>query len=218
MEKMAALGDMMTRIRQLLNQARNILLFKVRYPWVRLGRNVHCQWSATFWSPHRRITLGDNIGIGYRCTFLCDIEIGNKVLIASDVAMVNSDDHRFDVVGKPIWDSGRGDCHEIIVEDDVWIGHGAILLTPLRVGRGSIISAGSVVTKDVPPYAVVAGVPARVIRMRFSPREIVEHEAILIRRGELRPAERTAGMDLDLREVGLLEASRPAPGSLHPSP
>jgi acetyltransferase-like isoleucine patch superfamily enzyme len=181
----------MISVRLLLNKLRNILLFKVRYPWVEIGRNVHCQWSSTFWSPHRQIKLGDNIGIGYRCTFMSDIEIGNKVLIASDVAMINSDDHRFDVVGKPIWDSGRGDEHRIVLEDDVWVGHGATLLTPLRVGRGSVISARSVVTKDVPRYAVVAGVPARVIKMRFTAREIAEHESILIQRGELRAADRT---------------------------
>ncbi len=181
----------MMNIRPLLNSIRNVLLFKMRYPWVKTGREVHCQWSATFWSPHRQIKLGSHIGIGYRCTFMCDMEIGNKVLIASDVAMINSDDHRFNVIGKSIWDSGRCDNYKIVVEDDVWIGHGSILLTPLRVGRGSVVSAGSVVTKDIPRYAVVAGVPARVIKMRFSPEEIAEHESILIQRGELHPDDRT---------------------------
>lgn len=147
-----------------------------------------CQWSATFWSPHRHIVLGSQVGIGYRCTFLCDTEIGDKVLIAPDVAFINSDDHRFDIVGKDMWDSERGDKYKIVVENDVWIGHGAILLTQLRVGRGSIISAGSVVTKNIPPYAIVAGVPAKVIKMRFSPEEIAKHESILIQKGELGPA------------------------------
>jgi acetyltransferase-like isoleucine patch superfamily enzyme len=183
-------------IRQLLNEIRNILLFQIRYRWVRHGRNTHCQASTTFWSPHRHIILGDNVGIGYRCIFLCDVEIGNKVLIASDVALINSDDHRIDVVGKAIFDSGRGDQFKIIIEDDVWIGHGVTVLTPARIGRGSVVAAGSVVTKDVPPYAIVAGVPARLIKMRFSPEKIVEHEIILIQKGEIRPAERTAVNEL----------------------
>ena len=119
------------------------------------------------------------MGIGDRCLFLADTEIGNKVLIACNVAFLNSDDHRYDVVGKAMWDSGRGDKYKVIIEDDVWIGHGAILLTPVRVGRGAIVAAGSVVTKDVPRYAIVGGNPAKVIRMRFTPEQIEEHERLV---------------------------------------
>ncbi len=61
---------------------------------------------------------------------------------------------------------GKGD---IIIDDDVWIGYGAKILDGVNVGQGAIIGVNSVVTKDVPPYAIVAGAPARVIRYRFSP-------------------------------------------------
>lgn len=166
-------------MKKLLNHLRNFLIFKLRYPWVRRGVDIHCQWSTTFWSPHRHIVLGDHVGIGPRCTFLCDIEIGNKVLIASNVGLLGSDDHRYDIVGKAMWDSGRGDRHKIKIEDDVWIGHGAIILSPAVIGRGAIIAAGSVVNADVPRYAIAAGVPARVVKMRFTPEQISEHEAIL---------------------------------------
>jgi acetyltransferase-like isoleucine patch superfamily enzyme len=175
---------MSSLFRQWLNTIRNVFIFKLKYPWVQHGYNIHCQSSTTFWSPHRHIILGDNVGIGDRCTFLCDVEIGNKVLIASDVAFVNSDDHRFNVVGKAMWDAGRGDQFKIVVEDDVWIGHGVIVLTPVHIGRGSIVAAGSVVIKDVPPYSIVAGVPAKVVKMRFLPEQIIEHESILTQRGE----------------------------------
>lgn len=104
---------------------------------------------------------------------------GNKLFIASHAAFLNSDDHRYDIIGKTIWDSGRGDKYKIVVEDDVWIGHGAIILSPANIGRGSIIAAGSVVTKDVPAYAIVGGNPARIIKMRFTPQEIAEHEKLL---------------------------------------
>jgi len=163
-------------MKALLNRIRNILMFRIRYPWVLTGHDVHCQWTTWFWSPRRHIVIGNYVGIGHGCIFLADTEIGNKVLIASYVAFVNSDDHRYDVVGKFIWDSGRGDKYKIVVEDDVWIGHGAILLTPVRVGRGAIVAAGSVVTKDVPRYAIVGGNPAKVIKMRFTPEQIMEHE------------------------------------------
>ena len=95
------------------------------------------------------------------------MEIADKVMIACDVAFINSDDHLQDVVGRAMWNSGRGDKFKIKVDDDVWIGHGAIILSPAHIGRGSIVGAGTVVTKDIPPYAVVTGVPARIMKYRW---------------------------------------------------
>jgi len=172
-------------ISTVLNYVRNLLLFRVRYPWVEYGMNVHCQLSVTFGSSNNHIILKNNVGIGYRCLFQSDTEIGNKVLIASDVAFLNSDEHCFDIVGKAIWDSGKGCKHKIIIEDDVWIGHGAIILAPAHIERGSVIAAGSVVKANVPRYAVVAGVPAKIIKMRFTPQQIEEHESLLAQSGEM---------------------------------
>lgn len=169
----------------MLNAIRNALIFKIRYPWVRSGKHVHCQWTTRFWSPHRHIILGNYVGIGHGCLFLANTEVGSNVMIASSVAFLNSDDHRYDIVGKAMWDSGRGDKYKIVVEDDVWIGHGAIVLSPARIGRGAIVAAGSVVTKDVPRYAIVGGNPAKVIKMRFTPEQIQEHERILAEKGEM---------------------------------
>ena len=166
-------------VKLVLNYCRNALLFKVRYPWVRIGRNVHCQYSTKFWSPHKDIVLGNNVGIGLHCLFACDIHIGNNVLIASYCGFVNSDDHIFSIVGQTMWDSGRGDRYSIVIEDDVWIGHGVTVLTPVRIGHGAIVAAGSVVVNDVPPYAIVGGVPSRVIKMRFTSEQIEMHERLL---------------------------------------
>ena len=177
-------------IKSLLNRLRNFLLFKLQYRWVGYGRNIHCQYSTRFWSPHRHTILGDNVCIGHNCHFLSDIEIGNKVLIASYCSFLNSDDHNYKIIGKTMWDSGRGDMYKIAISDDVWIGQGVMVLSPSRIGRGSIVSAGSVVVKDVPPYAIVGGVPARVISWRFTSKEIVEHESILIANGEMKEHER----------------------------
>jgi len=166
-------------MKKLLNHLRNIWLFSIRYPWIAHGRDVHCQASTKFWSPHRSISLGNQVGIGSNCRVLCDLKVGSKVLIADSVAFLNSDDHLYDKVGVAIWDSGRGDSGAITIDNDVWIGHGATLLTPVHVGGGAIVAAGSVVVKDVPPYAIVGGVPARVLKMRFSPAQILEHEKLL---------------------------------------
>lgn len=72
-----------------------------------------------------------------------------------------------------------GQAHEagtkgdIVVEDDVWIGYGATILSGVHIGQGAVVAAGAVVSKDVPPYAIVGGVPAKVIRYRFCP-EVIE--------------------------------------------
>jgi acetyltransferase-like isoleucine patch superfamily enzyme len=167
------------RLKRWLNAFRNVLVFGVRYRWVRRGRHVHCQWTTKFWSPRRDIVLGDHVGIGHWCLFQADTAIGSHVMIASHVAFLNRDDHRTDVIGKTMWDSGRGDMHRIVVEDDVWVGHGAILLSPVTIGRGAVIAAGSVVTRNVPRYAIVGGNPATFLRMRFGGDQIAEHERLL---------------------------------------
>jgi chloramphenicol O-acetyltransferase type B len=78
---------------------------------------------------------------------------------------------------------GHGHNYKICVENDVLIGNGAIIIAHLRVGRGSIVAAGRVVTKDVPRYAIVGGNPARVIRMRFTAEQAEEHERLLAVKG-----------------------------------
>jgi acetyltransferase-like isoleucine patch superfamily enzyme len=166
-------------LKEMANYFRNFFLFGIRFPWVKIGNNVHCQLSTHFWSPHKDITIGDNVGIGFNCIFQSDINIGNNVLIASSCAFVNRDDHNYNIVGKTIWESGRGDKHKINIEDDIWIGHGVIIITPARIGCGSIVAAGAVVTSDVPPYSIVGGNPAKIIKMRFNSEEIAEHEKIL---------------------------------------
>ena len=67
---------------------------------------------------------------------------------------------------------------DIVIGDDVWIGYGAIILSGIHIGQGAIIGAGSVVTKDVPPYAVVGGVPAKVLKYRFDEASINELERL----------------------------------------
>ena len=64
----------------------------------------------------------------------------------------------------------------VFIEDDVWVGTRAVILHGVTIGRGSIVGAGSVVTKSVPPYAVVAGNPARIIKYRWGVEEVLAHE------------------------------------------
>lgn len=106
------------------------------------------------------------------------IAIGRYCAVGHGVRMISSD-HRTDHVNLQIrlqkrlgfgdLDVARG---PILVGNNVWIGDAAILLSGVSVGDGAVIGAGAVVTRDVPPFAIVAGSPARVIRMRFSEQEI----------------------------------------------
>lgn len=177
-------------IKIVANYIRNFIIFKLVYRWVRYGKNMHCQQNVKF-SPGRKIIFGDNVGIGYYCFFQCDITVGNNVLIGSNSVFINSDDHIYDNVGKLMSESGRGDKYNIEIEDDVWIGHGAIILTPSKIGRGAIVAAGSLVLKDIPAYSIVGGVPAKILKYRFTPEQVFEHETILINRGLLKGKERT---------------------------
>jgi len=170
-----------------LNRIRNLVNFGLRYPNVTHGKNVHVQWSTSI-GRNRKIVIGDDVGIGKNCALHCDLRVGNKVLIAGAVAFVGSDDHVYDRVGVPIWDSGRGDQRRTIVEDDVWIGWGAIILSGATIGRGSIIAAGSVVVGDVPPYSIMIPQKARLLRRRFTPEQAAEHDDALREAGVLSAA------------------------------
>lgn len=152
------------------------------------GHGLHIGRNATLWAPDR-ITIGNNVYIGKDVTIECNCEIGDHVLIANRVAFVGRHDHDFRAVGFPVrfspWiGSARRPSpwrHEqVAVEPDVWIGYGAIVLSGVRIGRGAIVAAGSVVTRDVAPYAIVAGSPARAVGERFAAAgDIAAHEAAI---------------------------------------
>ena len=107
------------------------------------------------------------------------LKIGHFVSIAEDVTFVLGGNHpyqgfstypfRAQYFGEPEAQTKGG----ITVGDDVWIGFNATILSGVTIGQGAVIAAGSMVTRDVPPYAVVGGNPARTIRMRFAP-EVIE--------------------------------------------
>lgn len=68
----------------------------------------------------------------------------------------------------------------VVIEDDVWTGVNVTILKDVTIGRGSVVAAGAVVTKSCPPYSIIGGVPAKVLKMRYTQNEIIEHEKTLI--------------------------------------
>lgn len=151
-----------------------------RYRFVRVGKDFSCGDSLFVFPNH--VAIGDHVYIGRHSHLAGHITIGDYCLIASYVAFVGGD-HPLNVIGYPMRFSGGPHFVETVVESDVWIGHGAIILHGVRIGEGSVIAAGSVVTKDVAPFTVVAGNPARHVRDRFEPDQIVQHQRALIDNG-----------------------------------
>lgn len=105
--------------------------------------------------------------------------IGRFCSIAAGVKFILSSEHRTDCFSTfPFKVKILGESHEaqskgnIVIDDDVWIATNAIILSGIHIGQGAVIGAGAVVTKDVPPYAIVGGVPAKVIKYRFSDKTI----------------------------------------------
>lgn len=164
-------NKMTTAIRGIANAIRSFRMLKIKYPWVKHHGFSRIPKSTSIWSPHKDVTIGDKVQFGSRCRIQCDIEFGNSILIANNVAFVGKDDHITNIVGKTIWNSGRGDSHKTYIGNDVWIGHGVIVVAGVTIGDGAIVAAGSVVVKDVEPCTIVGGNPARFIKNRFSTEE-----------------------------------------------
>lgn len=151
---------------------------------VELGDNTTFGRGTVFWAPNN-IKVGNNVYIGKYCTIQADVQIGNNVLIGNNVGLIGKFDHDYSKIGVSIKESPwigddsynfKGKGLNIKVNDDVWIGYGVIILTGANIGRGAIIAAGSIVTKNVPPYAIVAGNPAKIKSYRFDNKQINEHE------------------------------------------
>ncbi|CAK4020276.1 probable acetyltransferase, family [Lecanosticta acicola] len=123
--------------------------------WVE--RPIHIDYGTN-------VELGQNVFINFNCTILdtCKVHIGARTLIASGVSLF-SGTHPLD---PEVRNGTKGPelGAEIHIEEDCWIGGNVTILPGIRIGKGSTIGAASVVTKDVPPYSVAAGNPARVIR------------------------------------------------------
>jgi len=134
---------------------------------------------------YENIEVGDYVTIGAGAVFLAaksKIIIGNKVMFGPNVTIVGGS-HNTSVIGKfmyDVYEKRAEDDLGVIFEDDIWVGSGAIILKGVRVGRGSIIAAGSVVTKDVLPYTLVGGTPAKIIALRFNDIETIQkHDSSL---------------------------------------
>jgi len=142
--------------------------------------------------------MGNQVYVGKDVHIEANCRIGNYCLIANRVAIVGRHDHDFSAVGFPVrfspWVGSRRFPsqyvnEEAVIEDDVWLGYATIVLTGVTVGRGSVVAAGSVVTRDIPAYSIAAGVPAKVIGRRFEDQATIDRHEAAIRDGHFRFSE-----------------------------
>lgn len=128
------------------------------------------------------VYCGTDIHIGKNNLFMCalaPVKIGDHVMFGPNVTIITGD-HRIDLVGRYMTTV----CNEeklpendqpVVFEGDNWISANAIILKGVTVGKGAIIACGAVVNRDVPPYAIVGGIPAKVIKYRFTEEQLLEH-------------------------------------------
>lgn len=127
------------------------------------GKGVNIEKGATFAST---IKIGDYSNIGENAWLLSDgITIGNHVMMGPN-CMIFTSDHETKNLDIPMCQQGFTDVKPVVIGDDVWIGARVIILKGVTIGNGSVIAAGAVVTKDVEPYTIVGGVPAKFIKSR----------------------------------------------------
>lgn len=137
------------------------------------GRAVHFGRHVRFYGISN-VDLGSDVSLGERNLLMCTrakIHIGDHVMTGPGVTMITGG-HRMDIKDRPMTSISNEEKlpendQDIILEGDNWIGANAIILKGVTIGEGAVVAAGAIVTKDVPPYSVVAGVPAKIIKNRF---------------------------------------------------
>lgn len=157
----------------------------IRRAFVAYGSPVRIPQGCSF-SGIGNISVGDHVyfGVGTRVlTTQAQLKIGSYVMFGPGVTIITGD-HRMDVLGKYMTQLTDADKlpendMDVVIEDDVWVGANATILKGVTIGCGSVIAAGSLVTKSCPPYSLVGGVPAKVLKARFTPEQIREHESLM---------------------------------------
>lgn len=140
---------------------------KCRYFWAKkivaeCGKNVNIERNAVF-GP--LLKIGDNSGVGINCEIYGPVTIGKNVMMGPEVVIYISG-HKHNRTDIPMIEQGAETEREVNIGDDVWIGRRVMIMPGIKIGKGVIIGAGAVVTKSIPDYCIVGGVPAKVLRYR----------------------------------------------------
>jgi chloramphenicol O-acetyltransferase type B len=173
--------------RKIIIYVRDFYLCKIKWRKYSIGTNFHAGRGVVLWAKND-IIIGDNFYIGRNSQIECDVQIGNDVILGNNVGFVGKYDHHFLQIGTPIRFSSqirdvdycwKGLHSKTIIEDDVWIGFGSIIMSGVHIGKGSVIASGSVVVKNVEAYSIVGGNPAKFIKQRFIEEDQKKHELMM---------------------------------------
>lgn len=129
----------------------------------KFGTNVNIERNAVF-TPE--LEIGNNSGIGIDCEVYGPVAIGNNVMMGPEVIIYTSG-HKHDRIDIPMMEQGSSEVQPVKIGNDVWIGRRAIIMPGVTIGDGVIIGAGAVVTKNIAPYMVAVGVPAKTVKNRM---------------------------------------------------
>ncbi len=148
------------------------------------GKNIFVGQKCSI--NYENVDIGDNSSIGQGATFVSTrarIIIGKNVMFGPNTTIITGN-HRIDVIGRymnSIKETEKLPSNDsnVVISDDVWIGANAIILKGVCIGEGSVIAAGSVITKDVEAFSIYGGNPAKKIRDRFNEAEINKHRKII---------------------------------------
>lgn len=130
--------------------------------FAKAGGGINIQRKAII---ARDIMIGNHSGIGEGSIISKYTRIGDNVMMGPQ-CYIYTRNHRHDNIDIPMIKQGVEDWKPVTIEDDVWIGSRVTILPGVHIGKGVIIGAGSVVTKDIPPYTIVAGNPAKIVKYR----------------------------------------------------
>ncbi|WP_321430940.1 acyltransferase [uncultured Methanolobus sp.] len=146
--------------------AKIIRAFLIKQIFDECGKGILVDDRVYFGNGNNR-KIGNYSGLGPNSFIGKHTTIGDHVMMGPNVAILTRN-HRYDDLSVPMRLQGYHEYEPVVIEDDVWIGRQVIILPGCRIGKGSILGSGAVVTKDVPPYSIVGGVPARVIKSRLN--------------------------------------------------
>jgi chloramphenicol O-acetyltransferase type B len=160
---------------KILKAIRNQYLIKVKYRMYSIGNGFHAGVRVRLWAKST-LMIGENFYIGRDSFIETDCIIGDNVIFGNRVAVVGKYDHHYQQIGTPIRlasairdidYSWKGLNLVTKIGNDVWVGYGSTIIQGIQINDGAIIAAGSVVTKDVEPYCIYGGNPAKKITNRF---------------------------------------------------
>jgi len=127
-----------------------------------LGKNSTIEDFCTINNGVGDVIIGDRTRVGMGCVVIGPVEIGDDIMFAQNI-VVSGLNHSFEDITKPISDQ-KVSTSKIIIENEVWIGANSIVTAGVTIGKHSVIGGGSVVTKNIPPYSVAVGNPAKIVK------------------------------------------------------